>query len=642
MNATIRMSQLVLRSVLGLALLMALFAPFATPSRAAPADAAFTVNSTGDIDDPTPDGTCDGGVGDLCTLREAIQESSAASGVKTISFDTALANQTISLSLGSLIVSGDNITIDGTTSGGDVIVDAGGQPANSNVFDVQGNNNTIRGLMLQGWPDTRYPDADYGHGVRIYDPTGSGMASNNTLDALRIYGFEHDGILISGDSGGGGNGNTISNSLIGAPNWASTSCTAGNRWEGIEVRYGPDNTDIDGNWIVCNSNSGIWLDGRGGQLMGTWIQNNKIGTNGTVDMGNGVEGITDEQAIGTMFLNNVISGNDYDGIWLKGSTGDTLHTNLIGTDETGTVALPNSLNGIIISDGANSNAIGNPTAVAGRNIISGNLLCGVEFTSGATNNLLDGNYIGLGSSGTVAIPNQLAGVCVYATGNALSTSTATVNQFISGNSREGVYVMNANVYINSATLIGLAGNGSGALGNGLSGILLDNGAAGSIIYPGQVRYNGGAGIAVVGDSSTGNDIGPGVVGNNAGLGIDLGNDGHTPNDVGDGDSGPNNLLNFPEVNMVVPGSFTGMACPGCMVKFFSVIGDPTANGGGGTYLEYVTADMVTGDFSYTFPPGVTAVTMQACEPTYNCSEFSPSVVNTSAPAIRIYLPMIAR
>jgi hypothetical protein len=364
-----------------------------------------------------------------------------------------------------------------------------------------------------------------------------------------------------------------------------------------------------------------------------------------MDLGNGAAGIADFQALATIIYHNVIAGNADDGIWLNGSTYAGLNANLIGVDQNGSIALPNGLAGIAITDGANGNTIGDPTDVSARNVISGNTLCGVDINSGATNNLLNGNYIGLGASGLVAIPNSLAGVCFNgASDNTLSSSTATVSQFISGNTRQGVYVLNSSfVGINNATLIGVAGDGSSALGNGLHGIFLDTGTTGAIIHPGQVGYNGGAGIVVVGDSSISNAITPGAVGSNTGLGIDLGNDGHTANDTGDGDSGPNNLLNFPEVNTIVPGSFTGMACPGCRVYIYAALGNPTANGGGGVVLGFVDADAVTGDFSYTFPGGVTAVTMQACDTVaQDCSEFSPSVVNPGAPALRFYLPVIVK
>jgi CSLREA domain-containing protein len=47
-------------------------------ARSAHADTTFTINSTADTGDATPDGTCD-----TCTLREAIQEANFISGGDT-------------------------------------------------------------------------------------------------------------------------------------------------------------------------------------------------------------------------------------------------------------------------------------------------------------------------------------------------------------------------------------------------------------------------------------------------------------------------------------------------------------------------------------------------------------------------------
>src|SRR5438093_7147504 len=46
----------------------------------------FTINSTGDAGDPTPDGVC-ATAGGVCTLRAAIQESNAQAGADVINFN---------------------------------------------------------------------------------------------------------------------------------------------------------------------------------------------------------------------------------------------------------------------------------------------------------------------------------------------------------------------------------------------------------------------------------------------------------------------------------------------------------------------------------------------------------------------------
>jgi parallel beta-helix repeat protein len=591
------------------------------------------------------DSSCYDGVAG-CTLRAAIEQASYDGVATTITFDSSLAGTTLYLSntYGSLRISGSNITINGYIGSGNYppLIN-GSNLFGKNVIEIQGNSNTLYYLVVRS--AAANASSDLGHGIRIYDPTASGYGSYNTLNYLTVYDNAHTGIVVSGDAGGGGYGNTIAHSLIGGANWLQTACSlGGNGWEGIEIKNGADNTNINSNNIVCNGGSGVWLNGgAGGQISGTIIQTNKIGTDGSHDMGNGLAGIADTRASGTQIYNNQISGNGNDGVWLQGSTSAVLTTNRIGLTQDVLTALPNDYSGVFISEGANGNTLGSPTNASSKNIISGNAGCGVEILSGAYNNVLDGNYIGLGGTdGMAVIPNGLAGVCFGGAGsNVLSTGTATAHQFIAGNTREGVYVTNSsNIYINPATYIGVAGDGSAPAGNGREGILLSEGTTNTIISPGKVMYNGLAGIAVVGNTSTGNDLGPYAVGSNVGLPLDLGNDGHTPNDVGDGDSGPNNLLNYPETSFTPPGGFSANTCPGCVVRIYRATGDPTANSGGGIFLSLLNADATTGDFSYTFPVGVSAVTMVTCQPpAYDCSEMSPSVVNTTA-MYKLYLPLV--
>ena len=641
MNTRTHLINLASRLVLCLILLAAVIGPMAL-TRVAHASGPYVVNVAYDGPDSNlSDGACYDGVSG-CPLRAAIQQASYDGVATTINFDSSLAGIQLYLSntYGSLIVSGSNIYIDGYTGPGNYppLVN-GSNLVNKNVIEIQGNYNTLYYLVVRS--------AASGHGIYIHDPSGSGYASYNTLDYLIVYDNAQSGIVVSGDAGGGGYGNTIAHSLIGGANWAQTTCPGdGNGWEGIEIKNGADNTNINSNEIVCNGNSGVWLNGStGGQIASTAIQTNKVGTDGVNDMGNGMAGIEDTQASGTIVYNNQISGNGNDGVLLQGSTSAALTTNRIGLAQDGNTALPNGYSGVAITNGASGNTLGSPTDANGKNVISGNSRCGVEILTGANNNALYGNYIGLGADGSTVIPNGEAGVAIIgASNNALSSGLNTdPPQFIAGNTREGVYIENTDTtYINWKTYIGVATNMSTAKPNGLEGVKV-NGATHTVIRPGSVIYNSGAGIVVVGALAAGNTFVPEVILNNGGLPIDLGDDGHTVNDLGDGDTGPNALLNYPEVNMMGSGGFSGFACAGCAVYFYQAIRDPTAAGGGGVYLSSVFADVTTGDFAYTFPVGVSAVAMVACDPiTNNCSEMSPSVVNTAATGYKIYLPIIRR
>jgi parallel beta-helix repeat protein len=91
---------------------------------------------------------------------------------------------------------------------------------------------------------------------------------------------------------------------------------------------------------------------------------------------------------------DVISGNSGGGIHIgQGSAGNTVVGDLIGTDITGTSAVPNTT-GIWI-DGASRNTIGG-LSPSDANVISGNDAYGIRLTgSTATGNLVLGNLIGI-------------------------------------------------------------------------------------------------------------------------------------------------------------------------------------------------------------------------------------------------------
>src|SRR5258707_1762455 len=96
---------------------------------------------------------------------------------------------------------------------------------------------------------------------------------------------------------------------------------------------------------------------------------------------------------------NVISGNLTAGINIQGNStsNNDVQGNFIGTDVTGTAAVPNIL-GVEINIGAQGNFIGtNEDGVndaAEGNLISGNSNDGVQLNSNATGNVVAGNKIG--------------------------------------------------------------------------------------------------------------------------------------------------------------------------------------------------------------------------------------------------------
>ncbi|MCX7840813.1 MAG: hypothetical protein N2559_15365, partial [Anaerolineae bacterium] len=145
------------------------------------------------------------------------------------------------------------------------------------------------------------------------------------------------------------------------------------------------------------------------------------------------------------------------------------------------------------------------------------------------------------------------------------------------------------------------------------------------------------GIAVIGDTATLNQIKPTEVRHNGGLPIDLGNDGHTPNDSRT-PPGPNNWLNYPVITGGSGNTINGTARANCTVHIYRAIGNPATPGGGGTYLQFATADG-SGNWSATLPVGMgrNDVTVLA-QIGADTSEMSPRALSL----LYLYLPLISR
>ena len=133
---------------------------------------------------------------------------------------------------------------------------------------------------------------------------------------------------------------------------------------------------------------------------------------------------------------NVISGNEEGvGIFLPGTTGNIVAGNYIGTDASGSGALPNGT-GVAVASGASGNTLGKG------NVISANTGFGVYFTDpGTTDNAVTGNSIGTDASGSGALPN-FTGVFLTngASGNTVGGTGGGSGNSIKFNTNLGVEV----------------------------------------------------------------------------------------------------------------------------------------------------------------------------------------------------------
>ncbi len=272
------------------------------------------------------------------------------------------------------------------------------------------------------------------------------VAGSNTIRGLVINRFGADGIRVDGPGG-----NSIVGCYVGID--PGGSIARGNTLNGILVNGSSGNMiggtkTADRNVISGNGDTGVYLLNGSGNI----VQGNYIGTSsaGTADLGNTNNGVavvnSTANVIGgaSISARNIISGNNGSGVYLSGSGAsmNLVQGNFIGTDFTGTAALSNVADGITLSGGAN-NTIGGTNAGAG-NIISGNGKAGVYLqNTGAGNNLVAGNYIGTDASGKVGIGNVFAGITLSAANsNQVGGNLPAARNIICANKQDGIFMTN--------------------------------------------------------------------------------------------------------------------------------------------------------------------------------------------------------
>jgi hypothetical protein len=473
------------------------------------------------------------------------------------------------------------------------------------------------------------PIPNGGAGVSILAGTRGVTLANNY-----IGGNSQQGVAIGGDATGQ---ITITQNNIGTNFFGNLSVPNG--LDGILIT-GLDaaGTRINAHPIACYSGAGIHFAG----CAGVTVTNNFIGLNpaGNSIMFNFTDGVrldagANHNLIGgtQAAAKNVIAGNGGNGVLMDGAatTLNQVSGNFIGTNISGTLAIPNLGSGVRLDHGAHHNLVGSHVLDTQRNVISGNAGYGVYLLAGAHDNTVDGNFIGLTASGLAGLGNGSAGVAIISSpSNALASAGANTGQYISANTDEGIYVYaSASTYIGWTNYIGVGFDLTTALGNGADGIRLDD-ATNSSLQAGLVANNHGAGVAVVGASAAGNKIFFYDVRNNTGLPIDLNADGRTLNDPGDADAGPNLLQNYPAITAVAGTVVTGTTCALCTVFIYHAYGNPAGPGGGGFLIGTAFAT-AAGVWSFAFlPPGMTRfdLTASACDTAPcvvfgNTSEMSP-------------------
>ena len=310
--------------------------------------------------------------------------------------------------------------------------------------------------------------------------------------------------------------NTIGGSAAGAGNVISGNDKIGiavddDQSTGNKIQGNRIGTNAAGDAAIPNTLSGLMLGGPNTLVGGT-----DAGA-GNVISGNGSHGVL------------VGPGGNVSG---KSGNGALIQGNIIGLDATGTKALPNDGAGILSSYFAGTYTVGGAVAGA-RNIISGNSAEGIHANRSTL--IAMGNYIGTDITGTVAVPNAGDGIRAATAGTVfVGGGNPGEGNLISGNAANGVKLEYDGATV-QGNRIGVDVNGAPlgnkSSGVNLNGAL-NNIVGGSTDALGNViAYNGRAGVAVTDDFATGNTIRHNSIFSNVGLGIDLGDADTGPNNL---------------------------------------------------------------------------------------------------------------
>jgi len=527
------------------------------------------------------------------------------------------------------------------------------------------------------------------HGLFLVSGSNNAIQGNfigTDATGTRGLGNEQYGIYVNVDSPG----NLFGGTVPGAGNLVS-----GNGYDGFQIRApwtviegNIIGTDITGTNALFNGWNAILLNdtahfskiggtNAGARNLGSGTYGLGVLSSSNVIQGNyfglGADGrtIVGEPAFGvalgalttgnllggdTVGAGNVVSGQSGDGIRVAGSN-QVVQGNFIGTDASGTLARGNRNNGLAIF--GRNNLIGGSTSRAG-NLISGNGATGLDINGNdATENTIQGNFIGTDITGTNALPNGNTGLMIeYAPANLIGGTTPAARNVISGNGGYGLGIAYDGATNNAVqgNYFGLASDGITPLPNyggvrilGQPGNLIGGTAPGAGNW---IVHHLTRGLGLLGDGATNNAILGNHIFANGWLGLDLAEDDVTANDAGDADHGPNLLQNFPEIASaaLVSGDLTlryqvdsapGNSAYPLTVEFFLA----DANGQGKTLIGRQTYSTPQTPTTVTFTPLVPVaagdpITGTATDANGNTSEFSAvaTVTANHAPVVASPIP----
>jgi len=309
-------------------------------------------------------------------------------------------------------------------------------------------------------------------------------SSDNRIEGLSLTGSpDHYGIYLNGN-GVEVNDNQIVNNWIGLD---LTGASRGNRY-GIYIQHvdgvgsGAIGNTIQDNVISGNDYDGLYIQ----DAPGTQVLSNTVGLNPamTDTIANGDDGITLNGAVTTTIQYNWVSGNGGDGLYITGTQEITIIDNVVGLDAAESAARNYGLAGI--------NVAANSTSLTIRdNTISGNWGNGIYLGPGCGYATIAGNHIGTNVAGAAGLGNGRVtnrdGIQLNdAYSNTIGGPDLADRNIIVHNGRAGVFISGeqADHNVVQDNYIGAGAAGSEDLGNGDYGPTSDTGAGGVYVYDG--------------------------------------------------------------------------------------------------------------------------------------------------------------
>lgn len=508
-------------------------------------------------------------------------------------------------------LNGGNITIDGTSQtdfagdtnplGPEVCLNGSNRTVEICISIHNSSGNLIKGLIIN----------EFLYGIQIY---GESSQDNKIIGCY--IGCNYDGTERKGNVNGieiisGANQNQVGDIGDGNGNLLS-----GNEYGGLRLSDSHHNLVIN-NLVGVNRTGTEELHNYDGITIEGAAAYNQIGGSSADSM--------------NVTSGNVAYGVDIFGV---GCIGNVVRGNYIGTDITGAYAIPNTY-GLLCDDRSNHNIVGGYLPGQGNLISGNTAFGAYFYNNGTSYMQLIGNKIGTDITGTYAIPNETGVHIDGASYANLVDSNLISGNLANGITLFGIYsdinvIINNLIGTDITGENPLPNGNQGIL---ITQNAANNTIGGSPETANIIAYNGRNGIKIESTHAVHNLFSCNSIHSNGNYGIEIfPEDGYNTNDEGDVDEGPNDMLNSPVITNItyngneatITGNIDVQSPTTTKIEIYRAQQNSHYASEGKDYLGYTTCD-ASGNWSFTFEyesqdDYYTTLSIDAAQ---NTSEFSP-------------------